>query len=218
VQVVPNGVELPPPAADRAAWRSRLGLADDQLAACMIAHLHIFKDHATLLRAWRMVVDRRGNGPPPVLLLAGKPGDTADATGQLVAELQLQRHVRLLGPVDDVAGLLGAADLGVLSSRREGCPNAVLEYMAAGLPVIASDIDGVRMALGPAAAPWLAPTGNAAALAAQIAALLDDAGLRQQLGAANRQRAQIEFSPRQLLVRTLALLTAQLSSAARRAA
>ena len=74
VRLVSNGVELPAPLESRAGWRRRLGLGERDFAACMVANLHRFKDHATLLRAWRSVVDAEaGLGGRAVLLLAGKP-------------------------------------------------------------------------------------------------------------------------------------------------
>ena len=66
----------------------------------------------------------------------------------LIQELKIVSSVRLVGEVPDLANLLGALDLGVFSSRFEGCPNGVLECMAAGLPVVATDIPGIIEAVG----------------------------------------------------------------------
>jgi len=74
IQVVYNGVELEEPVADRAAWRHRLGVDESCFLACMVANLHHFKDHATLLRAWRQVIDRLPRG-----------------SGYVVAEINLQK-------------------------------------------------------------------------------------------------------------------------------
>src|SRR2546426_8921983 len=86
----------------------------------------------------------------------------------LARELNLGRSVRFLGPVDDVPGLLSAVDLAVLSSTSEGCPNAVLECMASGLPVVATDIPGIRKAVGPSGYNYLAPPDDARSFAERI--------------------------------------------------
>lgn len=193
-RVIPNGVELPAPRLDPAGWRRRLGLGETTPVALMVANLHRYKDHGTLLEAWRRVLDGYGgSASPPVLLLAGRPGDTEPAVRAHAAELGIGDAVRLLGPMDDVAGLLGAADLLVFSSRYEGCPNAVLEAMSAGLAVAATDSPGVREALGQDAP--LAPAGDAGALAGIVSGLLRDPARRRELGAANRRRAAERFAP-----------------------
>ncbi len=192
VTIVPNGVRLEPAQSSPAAWRERLGLGPDQVVATMIANLHRFKDHTTLLRAWQRVVNELE--PLPVLLLAGQPGATADELGGLARELGLERSVRFLGRVDDVAGLLAASDLAVFSSRREGCPNGILEPMAAGLATVATDIVGSREALGDDY-PLLVPELDPEAFAAAVLRLAADAGLRARLGQRNRSRAERLFTP-----------------------
>jgi glycosyltransferase involved in cell wall biosynthesis len=199
IHTVPNGVRLDPPQADRATWRQRLRLAEDQFAACMVANLHGSKDHVTLIRAWRIVVERRANDElPPLLLLAGRWDHCAGALRALANRLGLFDEVRFLGAIDDVSGLLGAMDLSVFSSQREGCPNGVLESMAAGLAVVATDIPGTRDALGPDPGPCLAPAGEPEALAEAILQVMANDSLREQLGGANRKRAEMEFAPERM--------------------
>ena len=195
VCVIHNGVCLDPPVESAAAWRERLGIQPERFIACMVANLHESKDHATLLRAWRIVCQRTTEGAlPPVLLLAGAFRGTETALKALAFDLGLGETVRFLGPVEDIAGLLSAVDLGVLSSRSEGLPNAVLECMAAGLPVVATDIPGVREALGNEAVEHLAPTGDAEALAERVLALIGSPVLRETVGAANRLRVERAFT------------------------
>ena len=195
VRIVRNGVESGAPAAAPAAWRARLGVDDRAFLACMVAHLSRSKDHATLLGAWRDVVARWPlPARSPLLLLAGRAGDAQVDVEDRVRELGLEPCVRMLGPVDDVLGLLGAVDLGLHSARLEGSPNAVLECMAAGLAVAGTDNEGIRDAVGPEGASLLAPPGDAHALAVQILRAVEDADLRRRMGAANRARIAAEFS------------------------
>jgi glycosyltransferase involved in cell wall biosynthesis len=223
IHTIANGVELAAPARDRAAWRAQLGVSHDQLVACMVANLHRQKDHATAIRAWRLVVDRfRQSDCLPTLLLAGNDVETGDSLRSLVEQLRLGDCVRFLGHVADVPGLLGCCDLSVFSSPREGCPNAVLEAMAASLPVVASDIDGVRIALGSASGSasgeQLVAAGDHRAMADRILAWAEDSEARQRAGSANRRRILAQFSPRQLVERTTDVLSTLLAVGGRRRA
>jgi glycosyltransferase involved in cell wall biosynthesis len=97
-------------------------------------------------------------------------------------------------------------DLGIFSSRKEGCPNGVLECMAASLAVTGTDIPGIREAVGETGYPWLAPPGDAEALARHILTLARDTNLRERLGDLNRQRIVEHFTPEQMVCETVALL------------
>lgn len=208
ISVIYNGVTLPAPEADRAAWRAGLDVTENCLLACMVANLTRYKDHATLLRAWRQVVDQmQESGQETILLLAGRPDDAADSLKALAYDLELGRHaVRFLGRVDDIAGLLGAVDLAVFSSYLEGVPNGILECMAAGLPVVATDIPGIREALGDQSESCLANPQNAEELACRISDLLSDASLRQKWGTHNKQRIEEQFTPERMAQETDRLL------------
>lgn len=196
VSVIYNGVETEAARTDGSRWRRDLQLDDKVFAACMVANLHSCKDHAPLLRAWRTVADRlSAEKRSAVLLLAGRPAGNQDALKALAYDLELGKSVRFLGQVRDVAGLLAAADCGVFSSKLEGVPNAVLECMAAGLPVVGTDIPGIREAVGPEGLPWLAPPGDPDTLAKLVLRLASSPKLRAELGRDNRARVEKEFSP-----------------------
>lgn len=212
VRVVRNAVALDPPREDRAAWRGRLGADASSLVVCMVANLQRQKDHATVLRAWRQVADRlNAQGRKVVLALAGRPDAAADLQ-PLLDELPPSAGVRVLGEVDDVAGLLAAADLAVFGSRSEGCPNAVLESMAAGLAVVATDCPGIREAVGEPGLPWLVPPGDPETMAAKLLALADRPEVRAELGLQNRQRIEAEFTLERMHSRLAALLPAALKT------
>jgi len=217
VRTVPNGIELAEPASDRKAWRDRLGVEADAFVACMVANLNENKDQATLVRAWRIVVDRMAElGRPAVLVLAGRLGPTHQALKALAFDLRLGGSVIFLGQVNDIPGLLNAVDLGVFSSHSEGSPNGVLECMGAGLPVVATDIPGIREALGIDSEALLVPVANPEAMADAILKMSAEAGVRRRLGDANRRRAREDFNPRRMCEDTVAILRAGLSAAASR--
>jgi glycosyltransferase involved in cell wall biosynthesis len=153
----------------------------------MLAHFHSGKDHQTLLRAWRRVVDAARDDPKPVLLLAGRPAGTEHAVKALAFDLDLREHIRFLGDVDDVGGLLRASDIAVFSSSSDLFGRAATEPMRAGLPVVATDIPGIREAVGDDGAAFLAPPGDDGVLAAAILRLVRDPELRERVGNANAE-------------------------------
>ncbi len=184
IHVVQNGIELSTPLLHRDSWRKRLEIDDASFVACMVANLHTNKDHETLLRAWRTVMTKLER--KAVLVLAGRHDGAYESLVALTRELEIERGVRFAGPVSDVAGLLTAVDIGVFSSRSEGCPNGVLECMAAGLAVAATDIEGVREIVG--FSELLAPMGDADALSNTILKLASDPALCATIGVENRKR------------------------------
>ena len=199
VRVIHNGVQLAPARQDRAAWRDQLGVNDDCFLACMVANLHQLKDHVTLLKSWRIVVDRLATmHRDAVLLLAGRYDETHLSLKALAYDLELGRSVRFLGQVKDISGLLSAVDLGVHSSVNEGCPNGVLECMAAGLAIVGTDYLGIREAVGARGYEFLAPPGDAEMLAERIIAMALNPDARREAGKVNRLRIESEFHPRSM--------------------
>lgn len=207
VTVIPNGVETVTAEMDRSAWRQRLEVDDQAFVACMVANLHLNKDHATLLRAWRKVVSEfETNGRSAVLVLAGRHDGAHESLASLANELQIGDHVRFAGPVSDVRGLLNAADVSVFSSRSEGCPNAVLESMAAGLPVAGTDIKGIRDVVGPNGAQFLAPLGDAESLANVLSTMAKNPELCARIGTENSERVKQKYDSLRMCKDTAALL------------
>lgn len=139
--VIPNGVPVPAAATPdaRREGRARMGVADDMFVVGCVARLMPEKDHATLIRAFALV---REQVPNARLVLIGW-GDLADDLHALAATLGVSDCVLQLGGRDDVEQLLPGLDVITLSSTREGLPLALLEGMAAGLPVVATDVGEV---------------------------------------------------------------------------
>lgn len=212
VAVIPNGASLPGPMEDRVSWRRRLDIAADGFVAVMVANIRQPKDHATLIKAWRAVLDgaAEAGASSMTLLLAGRFDAGEEGLKSLAFDLGLGERLKFLGGIEDVAGLLEAADLLVHSSRTEGLPNAVIEGMAAGLPVVATDIPGVREAVGSDGFPFLAPPDDPGALSERILELWRDGTRRRSLGAAMKTRAERVFDPEAACERTAAFLAAGL--------
>jgi glycosyltransferase involved in cell wall biosynthesis len=207
VHVFRNGVTLTYSKVSREQWRRDHDIPADHFVACMLANLHHYKDHTTLLKAWCEVVGELSQrGTQATLLLAGRFDDMTEPLKNLADELHLGSRVRFLGYVSDIPSLLGAVDLGVFSSQREGCPNGVLECMAAGLAVVATDIPGICEALGGDNENVLSSPGNSGAMASRIIRLAVDESLRARYGSANRERVQRLFGVDRMCVETIALI------------
>jgi glycosyltransferase involved in cell wall biosynthesis len=204
VRIVPNGVDLPPAGATRADWRRRLGVGESGVVVSSLAHFYERKDHETLLAAWQLALARAdGNRANLTLVLAGRPEGRRDVLRALAQDLGVDERVRFAGDVEDVGGLLAASDVSVLSSPYESCPNAVLESMAAGLPVVGTDIPGIRDALGDEQDEFLVPVGDVDALATALSRLCEDGALRTAVGARNAERQRAVYGRERMLEGTV---------------
>lgn len=207
VTVVRNGIQLPPPQADRDTWRTHLGVGPDTLLVVMVANLHRQKDHATVLSAWKTVQQHLvEQNREAVLVLAGLKGETfADLSAQADAD-GFAESIRFTGQVEDVSGLLAAAEIGLFCSCSEGSPNGLLECMAAGLPILATDIPALREVCGVSSDLALCAPGDAQGLAERLLQLTWDPGQRQLLGEANRQRVREMYSPERMARQMVAVM------------
>jgi len=187
--VVHNGIPIAQHGtrdASRRSLRRELGLAEDALLALAVGNLYPVKDHASLVRAV-------AGCPGLAVAIAGR-GEEETRLRALARELGVAERVHLLGLRDDVPELLAAADLFVHPSRSEGLPLAVLEAMAAGLPVVASRVGGIPEAVEDGVTGLLVPPEDPDALAAALGTLASDPPRRAALARAGRTRAEAEFS------------------------
>ena len=204
---VPNGVEDVP--IDRKTdWRARLRLKPDEPLVVKIANITRHKDHLTLLQAWKIVQENWSGEGRPFLALAGAChfDDVYYDCLRVIREAAMDSSVRFLESIPDVPSLLQACDLTVFSSRNEGMPNGALECMAAGKAIVASDLPGIRDALGPLAEGVVVPPGDATALANLLLDLLRNKPKRIKLGEENRKRIQTELSVERMAERHLRII------------
>jgi glycosyltransferase involved in cell wall biosynthesis len=131
-----------------------------------------------------------------------------DKITSLIDRLGLDRNVVLHGALSrpEVQRLIEVAHIGLLSSRSEGMPNSVMEFMHAGLPVVATAIAGVQDLLGPDNRECLFAVGDPEALKRAIVRLAGDEPLRRRIGAANQRRIATEFAPENILPQWLDVL------------
>ena len=161
----------------------------------MVARLAAPKDHLLLLRALA------GVDLPWHLRLVGD-GPDRPAIEAAIQSLGLADRVALLGVRRDIPELLAASDVGVLISRQEGFPLVVLEAMRAGLPVVASDVGGIREAVVTEKTGLLVARGDEHGLRGALARLLGDPALRRTMGAAGRRAYEAGFTVDQMVAGT----------------
>jgi glycosyltransferase involved in cell wall biosynthesis len=126
-------------------------------------------------------------------------GDSRPAFEAQVAQLGLQRNFIFMGRRNDIPDVLASCDLAVLPSRAEGLPNAVLEYMAAGLPTVASHVGGNGELVEDGVTGILVPPGNSEALADALLRLLRDPEWSRQVAARGQRLATQNFSFERLI-------------------
>lgn len=188
--VIPNGVDVARFDNAEPIDLQTLGLAQGRRAVVCMGRLDPQKGQRLLLKTAREWLDRSSQHD---LVLVGDGPDRAELEA-LAAELDIAERVHFAGWRSDVPAILRACDLLVLPSQWEGMPNAVLEAMAAGLAVVAYDVEGVRELLGDAAGLQIAPASDSQVFPNSILTILTEATQREVLGAQNRHRVMAQFS------------------------
>ena len=188
VRFVPNGIDgcTATPGRD---VRAELGIASHAPVVGSVGALRVEKRFDVLLRAAAELAPRC---PGLRVVILGEGADRPRLQA-LAAELGLGRILLMLGARDDVPDVLHALDVAVVSSDFEGSPLSVMEYMEAGLPVVATAVGGLPKMIVDGQHGVLVPRRDPVALADAIDALLADPGRRRELGAAGRERRRAEF-------------------------
>lgn len=189
-----NGVDLQASnsVASRTDVRAALGLDSNALVMIIVANLIPYKGHADLIEAlgraharlpaaWRLLVVGRDDGIRAEL--------EAQARNS-----QIDANTIFLGVRHDVPDLLRSSDIGLLVSHQEGFSNAILEGMAAGLPIIATNVGGNPEAVVDGVTGLIVPPGDPAKLSIAIEALASDPEMRATMSARARARAEDRFS------------------------
>ena len=183
VTVIPNGVDLE-------RFKTPMNPRDfaKQIVVGCVANLRPVKNIDGLMRAARHVLDRF----PQVRFEVAGDGEQRAELERLHTELQLGDRFRLLGSVADIPEFLRHLDIAVLPSHSEGMSNAILEYMAAGRAIVATDVGASKAVLG--GCGQIVLPGDKSALADAIVQFVCEPATRLQFGTAARHRVEIEFS------------------------
>jgi len=188
--VVPNGIPVDSYSRlqhDRERWRQREGFARDAVLFTCVGRLETQKNPLLLLKAFAALQQPRAH-----LVLLGE-GDLQGAILEFIRRQGLETRVHLLGKRNEVAAWLAASDVFVLASSWEGNPLAVMEAMAAGLPVISTAVGGVPELVEQGSSGILVAPADDPALTQAMACLLDDPEKRKVMGTNAHARAVASF-------------------------
>ncbi len=195
LKVIYNGIELEPlRAVERVQLRRRLGVPAEAFVLGFVGRLWPQKRVQDLI--W--VSELLRNVFDLYTFIVGDGPERRRLEG-MVRTLRLQSRIRFLGLRDDVAELLQAIDLFVLPSCYEGLPNAAMEAMWAGLPVVATDIPGTNELVVHGQTGYLVPVGDTMAMAQTIRLLLRDDQLRWRMGQAGHERIRMRFGAERMV-------------------
>ena len=190
---IPNGIEcdasLPMP-TNRERLLAELNLTPDAFVAGFVGRLAKQKRVEDLIWAVETLRQIR----PRLHLIVIGDGPERERLEQFTRDVHCTGHVHFLGHRDDAAQLLPAFDVFCLASSFEGMSNSVMEAMAAGLPVLASDIPPNRELVVPGETGFLFKLADSVGIMQFLRRLIDEPGLAERLGLAGRERIQREFS------------------------
>ena len=207
ILVIRNGVDPGRFRLRRGGFRRGEGIASDCLLVTTVGRLHVQKGLGYLLKAAAAVTSQH---PEVRFLLVGE-GPERTRLLQLKDRLGLGDQVRFLGLRADVPHILVDSDVFVLPSLWEGLSIALLEAMAAGLPVVATDVEGVAEVVTDGETGLVVPPGDADALTAALSRLLGDPSLRKRLAQAGHQRVVQHFGWEEVVSDTMDLYERLLS-------
>lgn len=179
--------------------KKELQISNNTQVVGMVASLHPRKGHSDFLKAASIVLRTY---PHTVFLLVGRDEGMKSELETLARALHIHSSVFFTGERDDISELLSIFDVQVSSSYAEGLSNAILEGMAAGNPVVATEIGGNPELIVHGETGFLVPPGEVSRLAEMIMRLLEDKNLRVRMGNAGRQRVEKLFGMEQMIQHT----------------
>jgi glycosyltransferase involved in cell wall biosynthesis len=210
--VIRNGVNLEE--FDRSQWlaqdldnlRFGMGITSNAKVVITVARLDSIKGHRYLIQAASQIIK---SCPGVIFLLVGE-GEERIGSELLIDSAGVSSYFRMVGQRSDVPKLLAIADVFVLPSLSEGMPNAILEAMAARLPVVASDVGGVRELVVTDNTGLIVSPAAPDELATAIVSLLMDESLRGEMGQRGYERVKAHFSEHRMCQQYESLIRAQL--------
>tara|TARA_Y100000590_G_C15528784_1_gene942322 strand:- start:303 stop:1085 length:783 start_codon:yes stop_codon:yes gene_type:complete len=170
--------------------RTELDVGDANLVITTIARLHSQKNHLSYINVIKSLVS---DYPGLIFLFVGD-GPLHNEIERKIHELQLEKHIRLLGARSDIKEILSVSDIFVLPSLWEGMPNSVIEAMCIGLPVIVSDVDGCAEVVSSPDLGILFDPENTDELSCSIKTLIDSPDRRTILGNNARKHVNENFN------------------------
>jgi glycosyltransferase involved in cell wall biosynthesis len=190
---------------EAAALRDQAGIPSDRKVILIVGRLSREKDHITLLEA----VARLDSTLKPHLVIVGE-GPERPNVEQRIRQLQLEAHVTLTGQQSSAQPWYGIADLAVLSSLSEGSPNALLEAMACGVPVVATDVGGIPEIVMHGESALLVQPGDPGQMKAAIRRLLTEPNLAAGIAKRSQELIAARHAPEARMRRLVSIYRAML--------
>lgn len=202
ISVLHNGIETDIWDRSRVSTnlRDELGIPSEALVVGYVGRIMPEKDLETWLRASALVAQKF---PQMCFVLVGdgRDGETQGKLQKLAQDLGIASRVFFPGYREQLLSVYATFDVFMMSSRREGLPNSILEAMAMGLPVVTTDVAGAKELVLDEQTGFVCPQGDVEGLAQALIALMGDPSLRSHLARAGRVRVEREFSFTQRLQR-----------------
>ncbi len=191
-RIVPVGVDVErfEPPVSKSAARAAVGFDPNALHVGVVGALREEKNHELFLQVAVLVL-RKHSG---VRFHVAGDGSRMEYLRGMCSSLGLDGHVTFHGAVQDVAPVVAAFDVQLLTSHLEAFPQVLLEAMASGVPVCATDVGCVRDMVTDGLNGYVSPPGDAEAMAANVAKLLSDENLRRQMGVAGRRVVEQRYT------------------------
>jgi glycosyltransferase involved in cell wall biosynthesis len=204
INVIRNGVVMPDASTlESGRWKSRHGLPNSTRIVSMVANIHFYKDHQTLVQAWKIVLDEHPNPDTLMLVLAGNHQAAWPEIEEYLISENIRDRVYAPGGINDVPDLLFDTEIVAFSSMNEGVPNGILEGMAQSKPIVGTAIPGI-IETGIGHHPkQLSPPQNSQILAQNILWMLQNPDQATQIGQKNKHIIETEFTVEQMVNRTI---------------
>ena len=175
----------------RSTMRASIAVRDDDIVIGMVANLIPYKGHKDALAALQIVVE---SYPKLKMVFIGQDSGIKSELEMVASDRGISEQILFLGRRDDVPMLLSVCDIALVASHEEGFCNALLEAMATGLPVVATDVGGNAEALSAGELGILVPAKDPEKIAEALLLLLDDSVLRNKFGKLAREAVAIKYS------------------------
>jgi len=159
-----------------------------------VGRMHGVKDQITLVKAFNLLIQQNPELKGQIYLILVGEGPLKQVAAQLLEESQLLDYVWLAGERNDIADIMRNLDIFVLPSQAEGISNTILEAMATGLPIVATDVGGTPELVNHNETGFLVPASSPKKMAEALLQLIGDSEKRQQQGENSYQRVLNNFS------------------------